>query len=79
MCTKIRSNDGQIGQVVAMSGSEKDQDFFLCLLHPFSKLISCGVFVFFTTPYIRLVAHATEIVTLQLHLVPRLPKCLYNI
>jgi hypothetical protein len=75
----VHNNIGQIGQVVAMGGSEKAQDFFLCLLHPFSGLISYGVFVFFTTPCICLVAHATKIVKLQLHLVPRLPKYLYNI
>ncbi len=27
-----KSNNGQIGQVVAMGGSEKTQDFFLCWL-----------------------------------------------
>ncbi len=29
-----KSNRGQIGQVVAMGGSGKTQDFFLCLLNP---------------------------------------------
>jgi hypothetical protein len=62
-----------------MGGSEKAQDFFLCLLHPFSKFISYDAFVFFITPYICLVTHATNIVKLQLHLVPRLAKYPYNI
>jgi hypothetical protein len=71
MCAQqYRSNNGQIGQVVAMGGSEKAQDFFLCLFHPFYELILYGAFVFFTTPYICLVTHATKIVKLQLHLVP---------
>jgi hypothetical protein len=37
------------------------------LAHPSIELISHGVFLFFTTLYICLVAHATKIVTLQLH------------
>ncbi len=32
-----KSNNGQIGQVVAMGGSEKTQDFFLCLLNKYYK------------------------------------------
>ncbi len=43
------------------------------LSHPSIELISHGVFLFFTTLYICLVAHATKIVTLQLHQVPKLP------
>jgi len=29
-----KSNNGKIGEVVAMGGSEKTQDFFLCIVKP---------------------------------------------
>ncbi len=44
------------------------------LFHHSNRLIFHDVFVYFTTLYIHLIAHATKVITLQLHKVHMLPS-----